>query len=66
VTDNYITGFKRAHLAFLHQIVYDPIQRKQIPLNPLPDDVDHDLLKFAGQYVSNNSKINFCRKYRLF
>ncbi|CAF1429768.1 unnamed protein product [Adineta ricciae] len=49
VTDDYITGFKRAHLAFLHQIVYDPVQRKQIPLNPLPDDVDHSQLKFAGQ-----------------
>ncbi|CAF0788729.1 unnamed protein product [Rotaria sordida] len=49
VTDEYITGFKRAHLAFLYQIVYDPIQRKQVPLNPLPDDVDHDQLKFSGQ-----------------
>jgi len=52
VTDDYIIGFKRAHLAFLHQIVYDPIQRKQVPLNPLPDDVDHELLKFSGQYVN--------------
>jgi exonuclease-1 len=49
ITDEYITGFKRAHLAFLHQIVYDPIQRKQVPLNPLSDDVDYDLLKFSGQ-----------------
>ncbi|UJR28468.1 hypothetical protein I4U23_009707 [Adineta vaga] len=49
VTDDYIVGFKRAHLAFLHQIVYDPIQRKQMPLNPLPDDIDHNQLKFSGQ-----------------
>ncbi|CAF4707861.1 unnamed protein product [Rotaria sp. Silwood1] len=49
VTDEYIIGFKRAHLAFLYQIVYDPIQRKQVPLNPLPDDIDHDQLKYAGQ-----------------
>ncbi|CAF4473139.1 unnamed protein product, partial [Rotaria magnacalcarata] len=49
VTDDYITGFKRAHLAFLHQIVYDPIQRIQMPLNPLPDDVDREHLKYAGQ-----------------
>ncbi|CAF4002979.1 unnamed protein product, partial [Rotaria magnacalcarata] len=48
VTDDYITGFKRAHLAFLHQIVYDPIQRIQMPLNPLPDDVDREHLKYAG------------------
>ncbi len=53
ITDDYITGFKRAHLAFLYQIVYDPIQKKQIPLNPLPDNIDHDQLKFAGQYVKN-------------
>jgi exonuclease-1 len=49
VTDDYIIGFKRAQLAFLHQIVYDPLQRKQVPLNPIPDDVDQDQLKFAGQ-----------------
>ncbi|CAF3685500.1 unnamed protein product [Adineta steineri] len=49
VTDDYIIGFKRAHLAFLHQTVYDPLQRKQIHLNPLPDDIDHDQLKFSGQ-----------------
>ncbi|CAF4060796.1 unnamed protein product [Rotaria sp. Silwood2] len=49
ITDDYIKGFKRAHLAFLHQIVYDPLQRKQVPLNPLSDDVAYDQLKFAGQ-----------------
>ena len=49
--EEYIIGFKRAHLAFLHQIVYDPIQRKQVPLNPLSDDVDHEHLKFSGEYV---------------
>jgi exonuclease 1 len=49
VTDDYIQGFKRAQLAFLHQIVYDPLQRRQVPLNPYPDDVNHEEMKFAGQ-----------------
>ena len=49
VTDDYIKGFKRAHLTFLHQVVYDPIERKQVPLNPYSDDIDPEHLKYAGQ-----------------
>lgn len=49
VTEDYIIGFKRAYLAFRHQIVYDPVERKQKPLNPYAEEVDTENLKFAGK-----------------
>ncbi|CAF0884903.1 unnamed protein product [Rotaria sordida] len=54
----YILKQLPQNLAFLHQIVYDPIQRKQVLLNPISDDVDYDQLRFAEQYGKNNKTLN--------
>eukprot|EP01125_Pyxidicula_operculata_P004805 TRINITY_DN1790_c1_g3_i2.p1 TRINITY_DN1790_c1_g3~~TRINITY_DN1790_c1_g3_i2.p1 ORF type:complete len:1259 (+),score=389.47 TRINITY_DN1790_c1_g3_i2:36-3812(+) len=44
IPDTYEVEFMKADLTFLHQWVYDPIQKKSVPLNPLPDDVDQELI----------------------
>ena len=50
VTPDYIDAFFRANNSFLYQLVFDPIHRKLVPLNPYPDDVDPAELHYAGPY----------------
>ncbi|KAK6631583.1 hypothetical protein RUM44_006112 [Polyplax serrata] len=38
VSQEYIDGFKIADFTFKHQLVYDPFQRKQVPLSPVIKD----------------------------
>ncbi|XP_041491360.1 exonuclease 1 isoform X2 [Microtus oregoni] len=52
VPEDYITGFIRANNTFLYQLVFDPIQRKLVPLNAYGDDVNPDTLSYAG-HLSN-------------
>ncbi|KAM7336573.1 hypothetical protein ACRRTK_005066 [Alexandromys fortis] len=52
VPEDYITGFIRANNTFLYQLVFDPIQRKLVPLNAYGDDVNPDTLSYAGQTFS--------------
>jgi len=47
---DYVDGFFRAENSFLYQLVFDPIQRKLVPLNPYPDDIDPRDLYYAGPY----------------
>ncbi|KAH0516037.1 Exonuclease 1 [Microtus ochrogaster] len=54
VPEDYITGFIRANNTFLYQLVFDPIQRKLVPLNAYRDDVNPDTLSYAGQYVDDS------------
>ncbi|XP_037366183.1 exonuclease 1 isoform X2 [Talpa occidentalis] len=54
VPEDYITGFIRANNTFLYQLVFDPIQRKLIPLNAYEDDIDPETLSYAGQYVDDS------------
>ncbi|XP_004463383.1 exonuclease 1 [Dasypus novemcinctus] len=54
VPEDYIKGFIRANNTFLYQLVFDPIQRKLIPLNPYEDDIDPETLSYAGQYVDDS------------
>lgn len=54
VPEDYITGFIRANNTFLYQLVFDPIQRKLIPLNAYGDDVNPETLTYAGQYVDDS------------
>ena len=46
----FITGFFKAVNTFLYQLVYDPMQRRVVPLNPYPDDVTPSELHYAGPY----------------
>ncbi|XP_040180948.1 exonuclease 1 [Rana temporaria] len=48
VPDGYIDGFIRANNTFLYQLVFDPLKRKLIPLNPYEDGIDPKELSYAG------------------
>jgi len=50
VTPDYVDAFFRANNSFLYQLVFDPLQRKLVPLNAYPDDVDPAELHYAGPY----------------
>lgn len=50
VPDEYIDGFTKANNTFLYQLVFDPLKRKVVPLNPYPDHVDPASLNYAGTY----------------
>lgn len=49
VPEQYIEGFVRANNTFLYQLVFDPISRKVVPLNPYPDHISRDTLTYAGR-----------------
>ncbi|XP_010221670.1 PREDICTED: exonuclease 1-like, partial [Tinamus guttatus] len=49
VSEEYIKGFTRANNTFLYQLVFDPINRKLVPLNAYDDDIDPETLIYAGR-----------------
>ncbi|KAJ8418300.1 hypothetical protein AAFF_G00140090 [Aldrovandia affinis] len=53
VSDEYVEGFVKANNTFLYQLVFDPINRKVVPLNPYLDDVDPSSLSYAGHNVGH-------------
>lgn len=48
IPDQYVEGFVRANNTFLYQLVFDPIRKKVVPLNPYPDHISADTLTYAG------------------
>ncbi|XP_041644830.1 exonuclease 1 [Cheilinus undulatus] len=48
VPDEYIEGFTRANNTFLYQLVFDPVKRRVVPLNPYPEHIDPATLSYAG------------------
>lgn len=50
VPEDYVDRFFRADNTFLYQLVFDPLQRKLLPLNPYPEDLDPKELHYAGPY----------------
>ncbi|XP_042358282.1 exonuclease 1 [Plectropomus leopardus] len=48
VPEQYIEGFIRANNTFLYQLVFDPVRRKVVPLNPYPEHIDPAILSYAG------------------
>ncbi|XP_030643341.1 exonuclease 1 [Chanos chanos] len=54
VPEEYINGFVKANNTFLYQLVFDPINRKVVPLNPYPDDIDPATLSYAGVHVGDS------------
>lgn len=52
VPDEYIDGFVKANNTFLYQLVFDPINRKVVPLNPYPENLELSTLSYAGVYPS--------------
>jgi len=51
VPNEYIEGFTKANNTFLYQLVFDPLKRKVVPLNPYPDHIDPASLSYAGTYL---------------
>lgn len=63
VPDEYIEGFVKANNTFLYQLVFDPINRKVVPLNPYPENIDPATLSYAGVYLfpwKLNYRVSLC------
>nr|XP_015799518.2 LOW QUALITY PROTEIN: exonuclease 1 [Nothobranchius furzeri] len=48
IPDEYMEGFVKANNTFLYQLVFDPVSRKVVPLNPYPKHLDPSTLSYAG------------------
>lgn len=58
VPEEYIQGFTRANNTFLYQLVFDPVNRKLVPLNAYEDGIDPETLIYAGRYpLCGNSRV---------
>ncbi|XP_005146067.2 exonuclease 1 [Melopsittacus undulatus] len=55
VSEEYIQGFTRANNTFLYQLVFDPVNRKLVPLNPYEDDIDPEALIYAGRHFGDGT-----------
>nr|XP_013799357.1 PREDICTED: exonuclease 1 isoform X1 [Apteryx mantelli mantelli]XP_013799359.1 PREDICTED: exonuclease 1 isoform X1 [Apteryx mantelli mantelli] len=53
VSEEYIEGFTRANNTFLYQLVFDPVNRKLVPLNAYGDDIDPETLIYAGRHFGD-------------
>ncbi|XP_062863341.1 exonuclease 1 [Trichomycterus rosablanca] len=53
VPDEYVEGFVKANNTFLYQLVFDPVRRKVVPLNPYPENIDPAALGYAGVNVGD-------------
>ncbi|XP_076021296.1 exonuclease 1 [Genypterus blacodes] len=54
IPDEYIDGFVKANNTFLYQLVFDPVRRKVVPLNPYPEHIDPATLGYAGHNVGDD------------
>lgn len=54
VTSEYRDAFLKAELTFLHQLVYDPVQRKLGPLRPYAIELEASTLPYAGEYLKED------------
>ncbi|NWV60786.1 EXO1 Exonuclease, partial [Malurus elegans] len=55
VPEEYIQGFTRANNTFLYQLVFDPVNRKLVPLNVYGDDIDPETLIYAGRHFGDGT-----------
>ena len=49
----YPIQFNKANKTFLYQLVFDPVARKLVPINPYPEGLTVKDLEFAGPEFSN-------------
>ncbi|XP_018373535.1 PREDICTED: exonuclease 1-like isoform X2 [Trachymyrmex cornetzi] len=54
VTKEYRDAFILAEITFKHQLVFCPLQRKQIRLNPPPANITQDQLQYAGKELDED------------
>lgn len=57
VPNEYVEGFERADNTFLYHLVFDPLQRKLLPLTPYPPDVEPEKLDYAGPYMASEKAL---------
>uniref|UniRef100_A0A672HPJ4 Exonuclease 1 n=1 Tax=Salarias fasciatus TaxID=181472 RepID=A0A672HPJ4_SALFA len=55
VPDSYVQGFVKANNTFLYQLVFDPVQRRVVPLNPYPEHLDPSSLAYAGPNLGDET-----------
>ncbi|NXI92065.1 EXO1 Exonuclease, partial [Psophia crepitans] len=55
IPEEYIQGFTRANNTFLYQLVFDPVNRKLVPLNAYGDDIDPETLIYAGRHFGDGT-----------
>ncbi|NXE89578.1 EXO1 Exonuclease, partial [Menura novaehollandiae] len=55
VPEEYIQGFTRANNTFLYQLVFDPVNRKLVPLNAYGDDIEPETLTYAGRHFGDGT-----------
>ncbi|XP_072247658.1 exonuclease 1 [Leuresthes tenuis] len=58
IPEQYIEGFVRANNTFLYQLVFDPVRRKVVPLNPYPEHIDPATLTYAGLNLGDDKGLD--------
>ncbi|XP_013785317.2 exonuclease 1-like [Limulus polyphemus] len=53
VSSIYKENFIKANNTFLYQLVFCPLQRRLVPLNPYPKDIEPETLTYAGEYFDD-------------
>ncbi|KAK2576478.1 hypothetical protein KPH14_005809 [Odynerus spinipes] len=56
VSQEYRDDFVKAFITFKHQLVFCPLQRRQVRLNPPTADVTPDQLRYAGEEIDDCDK----------
>ncbi|KAG5346905.1 EXO1 Exonuclease, partial [Acromyrmex charruanus] len=54
VPQEYRDAFILAEITFKHQLVFCPLQRKQVRLNPSPANITEDQLQYAGKELDED------------
>lgn len=54
VPQEYRDAFILADITFKHQLVFCPLQRKQVRLNPPPANITEDQLQYAGKELDED------------
>ena len=54
VPQEYRDAFILAEITFKHQLVFCPLQRKQVRLNPPPANITEDQLQYAGKELDED------------
>jgi hypothetical protein len=57
---DYKKDFLKAELTFKHQRVFDVLNRKMVPLNPLPEEISEEPLSFLGPLLSSSVYLSIC------
>ena len=54
IPDEYRESFMRAYNTFLYQLVFDPMERKLVPIHQYPPELDCNDLSYAGPKLSDD------------